>query len=165
MIKIAILIIATILLSGCIVIEDPIIEIDPVCIVTPIPIVIPETVEIIDSQSELDTQMSDLFDNYAPKKEYVIDAHNGSEIYVCSHFSCDMAENLISDGYNAGVVINWNQVHALTWIEIGDQIYVIEPQNGDYWTVEEYDADQNIDVVSLQKGREHAKTGSENFHS
>lgn len=157
------IIIFVVLISGCInevSYEEPSIEV----IVEVVPIENPQVDIAVEAISDIDSIIANLYLNYAPKKEYVIHPERGSEVYVCSHFGCDMAKNLIGAGYNAGVVVNYHQQHALTWVDLDGIRYVIEPQNGGYWLAEEYDIGRNINIVSLKKGREHMKAGSESLH-
>ena len=109
-------------------------------------------------------QIEIIIKNNIPYHEYKINTKLGSEVYVCSHYGCDMAQNFINSGYDAGVVIDHNANHALTWLNLSDTYYVIEPQNGKYWLKNKYEPYHNIDYVSLSKGKEHAKCSSEGLH-
>lgn len=120
------IIIFVVLISGCInevPHEEPSIEV----IVEVVPIENPQVDIVVEAISDIDSIIANLYLNYAPKKEYVIYPERGSEVYVCTHFSCDMAKNLIDAGYSAGFVANHNHRHALTWVDLDGIRYVIDP--------------------------------------
>jgi len=102
---------------------------------------------------------------HLPDNEYSIYQRSGKDVYVCSHYGCDMADSLINSGYTAGVVVDHADNHILTWLKLDGIRYVIEPQTGEYWVSNMYEPKHNIDYVSLSKGREHAKASSEGLHT
>lgn len=112
--------------------------------------------EIINLQTIIDQHLL----NY----EYKINTEKGSEVYVCSHYGYDMAQALIDDEYDAGIVCDHTNDHVLIWLNLNGQRYVIEPQNGEYWLSNLYNLKHNIDYVSLTKGKEFAKESSEGLH-
>ena len=124
----------------------------------------PELIVVSTPIPKIINPIENIIKNNLPKHDYKIDTKLGSEIYVCSHFGCDMAENLINAGYDAGVVIDHNALHALTWINLNGTRYVIESQNEMYWVSDEYEPKHNINYVSLSKGKEFAKSSSEGLH-
>ena len=75
-----------------------------------------------------------------------------------------MAQSLMNDGYDAGVIIDHTDAHVLTWINLNGTVYTIEPQTGEQWLAEEYKVNHNIDYVTLSKGKEFAKESSEGLH-
>lgn len=105
-----------------------------------------------------------VIDTYIGDREYVIYPKNRSDVYVCSHYGCNMAQALIDDGYNAGVIHDNTENHILTWINLNGTRYAIEPQTGEYWLSDEYKLTHNIDYVSLSKGKEFVKSSSEGLH-
>ncbi len=121
------------------------------------------TVPTPEPEPEL-TPIEIVIESHLSDREYIINTKNGSEIYVCSHFGCDMTQALIDDGYDAGVVCEHASNHILTWINLDGVRYVIEPQTGEYWISDDYNPKHNIDYVSLSKGKEFAKSSSEVLH-
>lgn len=123
----------------------------------------PPVISVIESEPEL-TPIEIIIESYLPDREYVINAKNGSEIYVCSHFGCDMTQTLVDDGYDAGIVCDHTRNHILTWINLDGVRYVIAPQTGEYWISDDYNPTHNMDYVTLAKGKEFAKESSEVLH-
>lgn len=123
------------------------------------------TVPISESEPEPElTPIEIVIESYLSDREYVINTKKGSEIYVCSHFGCDMTQALIDDGHDAGIVCDHTSTHILTWINLDGVRYVIAPQTGEYWTSDDYNPKHNVDYVSLSKGKEFAKESSEVLH-
>jgi len=107
----------------------------------------------------------------ANKSDYTIFTKRPEDVYVCTHISCRQAE-WIADNYRyrTGVVMLWSNVndsHARTWVEIGNETYVIESIDDQYWAKDEHErifSDQfEIEFVTTAQGRIHATESSEAF--
>jgi len=107
----------------------------------------------------------------ANKSDYTIFTKRPEDVYVCTHISCRQAEWIADNcGYGTGVVMLWSNVndsHARTWVEIGNETYVIESINDQYWAKDEHErtfSDQfEIEFVTTAQGRIHAIESSEAF--
>ena len=107
----------------------------------------------------------------ANKSDYAIFTELPEDVYVCTHISCRQAE-WIADNYEycTGVTMLWSSVtdsHARTWVEIGNETYVIESINDQYWTKDAHESifsDQfEIEFVTITQGWIHANESSEAF--
>ena len=116
--------------------------------------------------------MSDIItEGVANKSDYTILAERPEDVYVCTHISCRQAEWIADNyGYRTGVVMLWSNVndsHARTWVEIGNETYVIESINDQYWAEDEHErifSDQfEIEFVTTAQGWIHAIESSEAF--
>ncbi|HDN64770.1 MAG TPA: hypothetical protein ENF23_00485 [Methanosarcinales archaeon] len=117
--------------------------------------------------------MSDIIaEGVANKSDYTIFTKRPEDVYVCTHISCRQAEWIADnyDGYKTGVVMLWSNVkdsHARTWVKIGNETYVIESINDQYWTKDEHErifSDQfEIEFVTTAQGWIHANESSEAF--
>jgi hypothetical protein len=116
--------------------------------------------------------MSDIItEGVANKSDYTIFAKRPEDVYVCTHISCRQAEWIADNyGYRTGVVMLWsyiNDSHARTWVEIGNETYVIESIDDRYWTKDEHErifADPfEIEFVTTAQGWIHAIESSEAF--
>jgi hypothetical protein len=107
----------------------------------------------------------------ANKSDYTIFTKRPEDVYVCTHIACRQAEWITDKyGYGTGVVMLWSNVndsHARTWVEIGNETYVIESINDQYWAEDEHEcifSDQfEIEFVTTAQGWIHAIESSEAF--
>jgi len=107
----------------------------------------------------------------ANKSDYIIYTKRPEDVYVCTHISCRQAEWIADNyGYRTGVVMLWSNVndsHARTWVEIGNETYVIESIDDQYWAKDEHERiflDRfEIEFVTTAQGRIHATESSEAF--
>ena len=107
----------------------------------------------------------------ANKSDYTIFTKRPEDVYVCTHIACRQAEWIADNcGYGTGVVMLWSNVndsHARTWVEIGNETYVIESIDDRYWAEDEHErifSDQfEIEFVTTAQGRIHAIESSEAF--
>ena len=107
----------------------------------------------------------------ANKSDYTIFTKRPEDVYVCTHIACRQAEWVADNyGYRTGVVMLWSNVndsHARTWVEIGNETYVIESINDRYWAEDEHErifSDQfEIEFVTTAQGWIHAIESSEAF--
>ena len=107
----------------------------------------------------------------ANKSDYTIFTKRPEDVYVCTHISCKQAEWIADNyGYGTGVVMLWSNVndsHARTWVEIGNETYVIESIDDRYWAEDEHErifSDQfEIEFVTTEQGWIHADESSEAF--
>lgn len=103
---------------------------------------------------------------------YEIYTARGSDVHVCIHYACDMAERLESINCCAGVTVLWRKYddasHAQTWVILDGVRYIIEPQTGEWWVESahgaKYDERFKVCFLSVSKGREYAKSATELFH-
>ena len=116
--------------------------------------------------------MSDIItEGVANKSDYTIFTKRPEDVYVCTHISCRQAEWIADNyGYGTGVVMLWSYVndsHARTWVEIGNETYVIESIDDRYWAEDEHErifSDQfEIEFVTTAQGWIHAIESSEAF--
>lgn len=75
---------------------------------------------------------------------------SGKDTYVCVNFATDLSQNLTDAGYESGVVVrsakwhNKGSGHILTWIQMGDDLFVIDAINDAvYWS---HDFNASIDT-------------------
>lgn len=107
----------------------------------------------------------------ANKSDYTIFTKRPEDVYVCTHIACRQAEWIADNyGYETGVVMLWSNVndsHARTWVEIGNETYVIESIDDQYWAEDEHEhifSDQfEIEFVATEQGWIHAIESSEAF--
>ncbi|MEA3283200.1 MAG: hypothetical protein U9Q68_11740 [Euryarchaeota archaeon] len=120
---------------------------------------------IVILMSEITTQ------GVANKSDYTIFTKRPEDVYVCTHIACRQAE-WIADNYRyeTGVTMLWSYVndsHARTWVEIGNETYVIESIDDQYWTEDEHErifSDQfEIEFVTTAQGWIYAIESSEAF--
>ena len=123
-------------------------------------------------QEPIAVLISDIItEGVADKSNYTIFAKRPEDVYVCTHISCRQAEWIADNyGYGTGVVMLWSNVndsHARTWVEIGNETYVIESIDNQYWAEDEHErifSDQfEIEFVTTAQGRIHAIESSEVF--
>ncbi|MEA3325069.1 MAG: hypothetical protein U9Q37_08030, partial [Euryarchaeota archaeon] len=107
----------------------------------------------------------------ANKSDYTIFTKRPEDVYVCTHMACRQAEWIADNyGYETGVVMLWSNVndsHARTWVEIGNETYVIESINDQYWAEDEHErtfsAQFEIEFVTTAQGWIHATESGEAF--
>jgi len=107
----------------------------------------------------------------ANKSDYAIFTKRPEDVYVCTHISCRQAEWIADNyGYKTGVAMLWSNVndsHARTWVEIGNETYVIESIDDQYWTEDEHEqifsGQFEIEFVTTAQGWIHAIESSEAF--
>jgi len=116
--------------------------------------------------------MSDIIaEGVANKSDYTIFTKQPEDVYVCTHIACRQAEWITDNcGYGTGIVMLWSSVndsHARTWVEIGNETYVIESIDDQYWAEDEHErifSDQfEIEFVTTAQGWIHANESSEAF--
>ncbi|MEA1895578.1 MAG: hypothetical protein U9N36_10355 [Euryarchaeota archaeon] len=107
----------------------------------------------------------------ANKSDYTIFTKRPEDVYVCTHMACRQAEWIADNcGYVTGVVMLWSNVndsHARTWVKVGNETYIIESIDDQYWTKDEHErifSDQfEIEFVTTAQGWTHANESSEAF--
>ncbi len=107
----------------------------------------------------------------ANKSDYTIFTKQPEDVYVCTHIACRQSEWIADNyGYETGVTMLWSYVndsHARTWVEIGNETYVIESIDDQYWTEDEHErifSDQfEIEFVTTAQGWIYAVESSEAF--
>ena len=109
--------------------------------------------------------------NVANKSNYTIFTERPEDVYICIHISINQAKWIADNyGYKTGVVMLWsyiNDSHARTWVEIGNETYIIESINDQYWTVNEHkqisSPEYEIEFITTTQGQIHAIESSEAF--